>query len=589
MPPAKTTTLRFLEWVFGDALDANHLVVIWLLPSKRSKFFDNVEAAARYAIEEADSSDVYFGVGLLRQAPKRGRGKLTDVAGIGGMWADIDVAGPGHLRTDLPPSFDDARSMIDDVGPRPSVIVDSGHGMHVYWLFPEPWLFDDDKERKDAGQFSAHWWATVAAVAARRGWRVDPAHDLTRVLRLPGTFNRKSKDDIREVALIEPRRGEPGRWSWLDLDPYLIAQEFAPGAVTDRPYDPVDAIVLRPDAGPPNEKIERLCEVDRKFKLTWAHRRTDLKDSTASSYDMALADILVIAGWSDQEIADAIIAWRRKHMEKPKKALRRDYIMRTLAKARHGMASEAALAQLALEGPPRPERPADAPAGAPAVISDEKRRAWLQLASEAVGVKITRVIKQGAENSTYAFVLGDQREVVVGPIANLLNPNRVRERVADIAGTVMGRVTMPRWDSISSGLLAVAIVVENLESSTKQRVHDWVHRYLTEQSSQIFPEPDWKKALIHNDPFFRDKMIFVHAPSVARFIRMADAAKVEDRDMWTGLRQLGFKNLRVSARLATGEDPTTRSYWAGAPEIVSVAVAGDQLEFDKPAPEEPPI
>ena len=56
-------------------------------------------------------------------------------------------------------------------------------------------------------------------------------------------------------------------------------------------------------------------ENDQKFKRSWEHRRPDMQDPSASGYDQSLANIALAAGWSDQEIANLMIAHRRKYGE----------------------------------------------------------------------------------------------------------------------------------------------------------------------------------------------------------------------------------------------------------------------------------
>jgi hypothetical protein len=78
--------------------------------------------------------------------------------------------------------------------PTPSVIVDSGGGIHGYWLLRDPWLLDSDDAR-------------MAAEVVQRGWvqqviGADPSvHDLVRILRVPGTLNFKY-DPPRPVRFI---------------------------------------------------------------------------------------------------------------------------------------------------------------------------------------------------------------------------------------------------------------------------------------------------------------------------------------------------------------------------------------------------
>jgi hypothetical protein len=65
-----------------------------------------------------------------------------------------------------------------------------------------------------------------------------------------------------------------------------------------------------------------------------------LADPSQSGYDLSLATLAVLQGWSDQEIANLIIAARRQHGQQPEKALRYDYIRRTLQKAREATVSD---------------------------------------------------------------------------------------------------------------------------------------------------------------------------------------------------------------------------------------------------------
>ena len=65
----------------------------------------------------------------------------------------------------------------------PSVLVDSGGGLHAYWLLKAPFVLETP-DRLEAGRIIQELWVhTVGG---------DPAvHDLTRVLRVPGTLNHK--------------------------------------------------------------------------------------------------------------------------------------------------------------------------------------------------------------------------------------------------------------------------------------------------------------------------------------------------------------------------------------------------------------
>lgn len=84
-------------------------------------------------------------------------------------------------------------------------------------------------------------------------------------------------------------------------------------------------------AEPPSVKFERLMSQDL-FRATWERRR-DFQDNSQSSYDLSLATIAKLNGWTDQEVADLVISHRRLHGENVAKALREDYACSTICRA----------------------------------------------------------------------------------------------------------------------------------------------------------------------------------------------------------------------------------------------------------------
>src|SRR4051812_13164758 len=92
-------------------------VVIFRRPSMYSTFTglttqDWYTNAARQAMLSREKEDIYFAVGIQEKPPATGRGKEAGVAAIPGLWADIDVLGPNHAATNLPPTLDDAWKIV---------------------------------------------------------------------------------------------------------------------------------------------------------------------------------------------------------------------------------------------------------------------------------------------------------------------------------------------------------------------------------------------------------------------------------------------------------------------------------------------
>ena len=123
-----------------------------------------------------------------------------------------------------------ARHHVMSLSPQPSAIVFSGGGWHLYWLLADTFKINTDADRKRAKEFQAGWVKFVGG---------DPgAKDLARVLRVPGTPNRKKayapnyplvefthldygiEYTISELeqclpAIVEPERKQPVRRDFM--------------------------------------------------------------------------------------------------------------------------------------------------------------------------------------------------------------------------------------------------------------------------------------------------------------------------------------------------------------------------------------
>lgn len=123
----------------------------------------------------ADAS-VYFGA---NPRPKRGDSKNDHIALCRCVLADFDNG--------ITPEQAAARIELAAL-PHPSAIVASGGGTHCYWLLDKP----TDPET---------WRATQKGIIEVLG--CDNIHDPARVMRLPGTINRKLKRNGAECRLID--------------------------------------------------------------------------------------------------------------------------------------------------------------------------------------------------------------------------------------------------------------------------------------------------------------------------------------------------------------------------------------------------
>lgn len=155
------------------------------------------------------NANVWFGVATRReQLPNGARGGAADCAHLPAMFADIDIAGPNHKDSSgLPRNVGEALDLIDRFPLRPSIIVNSGGGLHPYWLFDEPCEADDARELLE------RWAETWSQIAAKIDMRVDNVFDLARVLRVPGTTNHKNG---APVEIVDMRPIRYGRSDFID-------------------------------------------------------------------------------------------------------------------------------------------------------------------------------------------------------------------------------------------------------------------------------------------------------------------------------------------------------------------------------------
>ncbi|ABY30852.1 hypothetical protein Mext_2457 [Methylorubrum extorquens PA1] len=188
-------TLNFLRPLFHGA--STGTIVLWMKQTKKSEHFalSDIEKAAARAVELAAAGDVYTGRGLQTETLKAGkRGVEADVCFVSGLFADIDLRGGAHSAdaTRLPGDAEEAMSLIAEAGlPAPTLVVFTGGGVHAHWTFTNPRKIETSEDRAEAKVLSEAWQARLRRTFSAHGFILDGTADLSRVVRIPGTVNRK--------------------------------------------------------------------------------------------------------------------------------------------------------------------------------------------------------------------------------------------------------------------------------------------------------------------------------------------------------------------------------------------------------------
>ena len=311
--------------------------VIWSLETKRSHWCKTIDQALSTAMNLDKNQNIYIGGGLASEEyvenldnKEYSRCTKENISSIVGFSLDIDVQAPHRGKDNLPPTKEKAMELIKSLPLKPTVIIDSGYGYQLWYLFKEHWQFEDEEERKEAERLSKLWNMTAYAYAAKRGWAIDMTFNLDRLMRLPGTYNNKGDDPlpVKIVEMNEDLRYSPDDFEQFLIDPEEHNIKFNSGSEEETIGE--FNLKLNSEASPPEDKFKRLMRDDY-AKKTWNHNRDSIKDNSPSGYDLSLANIAARKNWEPQEICDLLIACRRNNKSDLK--LRHDYYDRTIKKA----------------------------------------------------------------------------------------------------------------------------------------------------------------------------------------------------------------------------------------------------------------
>lgn len=180
----KETTRKFLETLFSDHL-AKHKGYIEIRQiigrGVKQSFYESVQAVI-------DDLDTYAGNVFYGIAPRiKWEGNKKAVKYITCLWVDADVK-----TKDKPNAFYHTKAQalkeLNAFYLKPSIIADSGNGVHCYWLL---------RESVEVDLFRVE--SILAGLI--KELNADHCQDICRVFRLPGTTNLKNQAEPKETKL----------------------------------------------------------------------------------------------------------------------------------------------------------------------------------------------------------------------------------------------------------------------------------------------------------------------------------------------------------------------------------------------------
>jgi hypothetical protein len=208
-------------------------VVFCALPGKRHRTFklDELAQAESWVAEQlAMSQNLYSCFTIqdcsVNQAASKARSNEAALVSPG-VFIDLDFRdGTEAHKTQELPTAPEALTLLKGITHEPTLIIQTGHGYHAYYLFKQPLFLDDPGQREAVLQTAKGLQSELRARMKLQGWKLDATADPARLCRLPGTKNFKSDPALPvEMLLYEESR----RYDLADLRIPKATDTKAPG------------------------------------------------------------------------------------------------------------------------------------------------------------------------------------------------------------------------------------------------------------------------------------------------------------------------------------------------------------------------
>lgn len=485
----------------------------------------------------------YFHVGTCHFDKRHSKLSIPDVTGLCFLWLDLDFKKPGKPAK-YAPDLETALNVVYSGEYRPSVIVNSGGGLHVYWLFDEFVEINDENRNLWQGvseSFQAYW----AAVLRSKGYDCDKTADLSRILRVFGDDETPvlngNYDPPRPVKILE-------NLPEIRYSPDTLIEHFhlEPGSKAPVSSTGTEKAVPRAVRTGLEATFENLLKESDRFRETW-NKQAKFPDQSGSAYALSLATQMYLFGLEDAEIKEKIIEFLAIHdfsnslgkIEKSEK-----WWIRTLDKAK-----KLSIKEKASE---------DAREIAEKARASESLDDILTIIEETTWIAFTGIEKLiMGEEIQYKFIPKTGSAIKFADFSDVLNYKRWRSEVFEATGKspVLG-VPELAWNIILEGVLRWITVVEIQEARPVEEIRRFCRAILRDANGE-------RDISIVNGTHFTDdmeKILYVSLPELHR-------ACVEAKNLVTtnwlraNLHAAGAENVVQFTRGGRGESRVSRRYW----------------------------
>lgn len=166
--------------------------------------------------QEYPNRSLYYGVMLYDSNKSR---KSENAVSVPGVFLDIDTKNGKHAEENLPADPSSGLELImqimasvpiykkndeSEIIVSPTCVINTGGGIHAYWLFDEPFIIKNEQDRILIRNVMQQFEDAVNNLYSSYGYpKFKKNCDLARVLRLPGVFNQKYGYRTEYIKKIE--------------------------------------------------------------------------------------------------------------------------------------------------------------------------------------------------------------------------------------------------------------------------------------------------------------------------------------------------------------------------------------------------
>jgi hypothetical protein len=302
-----------------------------------------------------------------------------------------------------------------------------------------------------------------------------------------------------------------------------------------------------PDAEMPATKFDVLCTNAPVVKDSWDHKRKDMGDQSASSYDLSLANYFLDAKWSHVEIMEGLIAHRRKHGAalKLERNPPSDYYVRTIIAAKRRAVRDSAIETLT------DETLDDLP-------HSERVQQLLIAISEILGIRIDGVDKYLSDEPE--FVIRTAKGKVSGTIQMITAQRKLKDALAATTGHIIERMKETKYDQLAQRMLDVARQVSiGKEAFRSGQAAEWLREYLNDMLTE---NSVYDPALVDvGEPFIKEATVYIVGSSFSMWLMKNKNAKPTQRAFGAMLRECGCRPTRWTYKLEGQGRATSRNVW----------------------------